>query len=159
MRTVRKVTTQRDGEILSEQRSHSLKYYPHYPSNMRQHYANDSDQAKILAKFRLGDINLGLRDDPPITNCPCCATASNDAMHLVFDCSVIQSRCNTDNVLEKAQESQLYDRGDPGKLQSFLGGDFAPIKTMMKRADYLLRIIQEHSDAVKLHNLMYNIQI
>ena len=126
---------------------------------MKQNYANGSDQAKILAKFRLGDINLGLRDDPPILNCPCCAIAPNDAMHLVFDCSVIQNRCNTDNVLEEAHKSQLYARGDPGKLQSFLGGDFAPIKTMMKRADYLSRIIQEHSDAVKLHNLMNNIQL
>ena len=100
----------------------------------------------MLAKFRLGDIDLGLRDSPPVLNCPCCTTGPNNAMHLVFDCNTIKSKCNT-KVLEEALVSKLYSSDDPCKLQSFLGGDFSPVNTLMERADYLINIMQVYSDA------------
>lgn len=90
VRAVRRIHNQKIVDTIPEHKAHSLKYYPAYHSGQKQAYVNDSDQAKALARCRLGDIDLGQRDIIPIVHCPCCAVGPNNLMHLLFDCKLIK---------------------------------------------------------------------
>ena len=62
------------------QRGHSLKYFPHYPTGMgRQEYISYNEESSTISKFRLGNADLGNRDNPPILECPACSNGPNDA--------------------------------------------------------------------------------
>ena len=50
----------------------------------------DIPSAKILAQFRLGDAELGNRNQPPIETCPMCENGRNIESHLVFACNGVE---------------------------------------------------------------------
>ena len=71
---------------IEEQRNHSLQCLPDYPIGHQRHeYIDLSEASKTLAKFRLGNANLGNRDNPPVKICPACNIGPNKESHLVFN--------------------------------------------------------------------------
>ena len=75
-----------------DQRGHSLKYFPHYPIGMeRQAYISYNEESSTISKFRLGNADLGNRDNPPILVCPACSNGPNDELHLAFNCTAMDS--------------------------------------------------------------------
>ena len=126
-------------KLLKEHRKHSLKYFPDYPDGMgRQKYLDRTDDSSTLAKFRLGNAGLGNRNNPPVLICPGCLNGPNNELHLAFECHAMdQLRESMANILDQAPEHKKYENTDARKLQSFLGGDFAPAKVLKGRGTFL----------------------
>ena len=133
-------------ENMRNQRSHSLKYLPEYPDGMgRQKYINHSESSSALAKFRLGNANLGNRETPRILICPSCGVGPNNENHLVFECTAMSElRMYMNHILEEATDQQRFPVSDNRKLQSFLGGDLASSATLLKRGMYLSILRDKH---------------
>ena len=124
---------------LTQHRSHSLKYFPNYPDGMgRQKYIKNTEASSTLAKFRLGDTDLGNRLNPPVLICPACKTGPNNELHLVFQCPAMSHlRQEMKHILEEANDQQRFSQSDNRKLCSFLGQDQASPKVLQKRGTYL----------------------
>ena len=131
--------------LLKEHRKRSLKYFPDYPDGMgRQKYLDRTDESSTLAKYRLGNAGLGNRNNPPVLICPGCLNGPNNELHLVFECQAMNHlRESMAHILEEAPEQKKFRNNDPKKLQSFLGGDFAPAKILKKRGTFLSILSQK----------------
>ena len=130
------------------QRNHSLKYFPSYPSGMgRQSYINYSEESSTISKFRLGNAELGNKDNPPILICPSCKNGPNDELHLVFSCPAMDSLREEvwmKTVLDEAVPEHSLKKDDPMTLRTFLGGDLCSAETLHKRGKFLSILQQKH---------------
>lgn len=137
---------QKTAAILKEHRMHSLKYLPEYPDTMgRQKYLDHSVSSFTLAKFRLGDANLGNKESPPIRICPSCKAGPNNKRHLVFECpAMAHLKHDMQHILDEATDQQRFANSDDRKLESFLGGDQAPVKILRVRGIFLDILRQKH---------------
>ena len=131
---------------LSEHRLHSLKYLPDYPDGMgRQGYIERSESSTTLAKFRLGNANLGNRETPPILICPSCNAGPNNELHLAFECPAMSHlRKDMQHILDEARDHQRFATSDNRKLKSFLGDDLASAPTLRVRGLFLDILRQKH---------------
>ena len=147
-RSVDKFVQQEMTSMLTNHRKHSLKYLPEYPEGMgRQRYVTSSDPSAVLAKFRLGNANLGNRETPAVLICPACKVGQNNELHLAFECQAmdnLRSEPWMQTVLNKANDQERFDNSDNRKLRSFLGGDHANTKTLHDRGTYLSILRQKH---------------
>ena len=136
---------------IKEQRAHSLKYFPDYPSGMgRQAYISYNEESSTISKFRLGNADLGNRDNPPILVCPACSNGPNDELHLAFNCTAMDSLRQEPwmkEVLHEAVGKENFDADDPIKLGHFLGGDMCSEETLHNRGKYLNILLQKHLES------------
>ncbi len=80
---VERYTKDKSTALLTEHRLHSLKYLPEYPDGMgRQKYIECSETSSTLAKFRLGNTNIGNRESPRILIFPSCKAGPNSELRL-----------------------------------------------------------------------------
>ena len=133
---------------LTDHRNHSLKYLPEYPEGVgRQRYITLTESSSVLAKFRLGNANLGNKESPPILICPACNSGQNNELHLVFQCHAmdnLRSEPWMQDILNQARDQERFDIFDNRKLRSFLGGDQANVKRLHDRGTYLSILRQKH---------------
>ena len=140
-------------EDLSRQRQHSLRYLPRYAATgQRQGYLDYPEGSSTLASFRLGNANLGNRENPKIINCPACLNGQNNELHLVFQCKAMeQVRVDMRQVFDEAVDQRRFRPDDPRKLQSFLGGDSPTLKVYRERATLLEKLKERHSEFKNAH--------
>ena len=128
-------------DVITEQRKHSLRYFPAYPHGMgRQPYLTNSEASSTLTQFRFGNAELGNRDSPPVTICPACKNGQNTESHLVFECKEMDHlKAMMPEVMAEfeARNSNEQLTSNDERLKKFLGGDFATTKTLEERGKYL----------------------
>ena len=136
---------------IKEQRDHSLKYFPNYPSGMgRQAYISYTEESSTISKFRLGNADLGNRDNPPILICPACNSGPNNELHLAFNCTAmdnLRQELWMKAVLDEAIGELNFDAEDPAKLGHFLGGDNCSLETLHNRGKFLNILLQKHLES------------
>ena len=109
--------------------------------------------SNILAKFRLGNANLGNKESPAILTCPCCQAGPNNELHLVFECNAMAHlKRDMQHILNEAVDQQRFASSNPRKLQSFLGGDHASPKTLGERGIFLDILRQKHIELRNANN-------
>ncbi len=109
--------------------------------------------SSILAKFRLENANLGNKESPPILICPCYKAGPNNELHLVFECNAMTHlRPDMQHILDEAIDQQRFASSDSRKLQSFLGGDYAPLKKISERGIFLDILRQKHIELRNANN-------
>ena len=143
---VEKYTKDKSSALLREHRLHSLKYFPEYPDGMgRQKYIECSETSSTLAKFRLGNTNIGNRGSPRILICPACKAGPNNELHLVFEYQAMSHlKKDMQHILDEATDQQRFSHSDDRKLKSFLGGDMASAATMRVRGVFLDILLKKH---------------
>ena len=118
IKAVDKYSKDKSIKTLKEHRSHSLKYLPEYPDKMgRQKYLGNSVYSSTLAKFRLGNANLGNKESPAILVCPCCQAGPNNELHLVLECKAMAHlKQDMQHILDEAIDQQRFALTDYRKL-------------------------------------------
>ena len=119
----------------------SLKWQPHLSlERARQPYINGSNEAQIIAKFRLGNA-ISQQEKKEKTCILCRKPDGNNEAHLLMSCPLTEHLRNEEKIYEWLQSQKLLNESDDIKLRHYLGEDGSTQEELLIRSRTLTKFI------------------